>query len=427
MVYQLVQMGLKPVALSLDNGYLSKGAHDNIQRVVQHLGIAHEYLRTDDMNRIFVDSLERFSNVCHGCFKTIYTLSMQYADQHGINTIFTGLSRGQLFETRLDDLFNRPELPVAQYDDMIMAARKVYHRVDDVVGQCLNNGFFDNDDCFDRVSFVDFYRYVDVPLDEVYEVLGTEVPWTRPGDTGRSTNCLINDTGIFVHRQEQGFHNYALPYAWDVRLGHKTREQAIDELRDRIEPDQVAKVLGEVGYTRAIAGARQLACAVVTSDENLDHDALQQWLSNHLPAALVPRQISIQDKLPLSPNGKIDTAVLVKQLKTTVSGDSAPPKGDDETVLAQCWQQALGRSFALSRSDNFFAIGGDSMASILLVDEVRQTGRDLSLEAVFDSPVLMHMAAKMVHRDLASDDDFDFGLELKAEEFDQLNKREQKQ
>jgi len=204
MVHQLVKLGLNPVALSLDNGYLSDGAHENIRRVVQDLGIRHEYLQTEHMNRIFADSLNRFSNVCHGCFKTIYSLSMQYADREGIGTVFTGLSRGQLFETRLDDLFSRPEIPVARYDEMIMQARKAYHRMDDVPGQCLGNGYFDSDECFERVQFVDFYRYIDVPLDEVYSFLETTARWLRPTDTGRSTNCLINDSGIYVHRQEQG-------------------------------------------------------------------------------------------------------------------------------------------------------------------------------------------------------------------------------
>ncbi len=424
MVYQLVQMGLNPVALSLDNGYLSQSAHDNIRRVVQHLGIAHEYLRTDDMNRIFADSLERFSNVCHGCFKTIYTLSMQYADRHGISVVFTGLSRGQLFETRLDDLFHRPELPVKRYDEMIMTARKAYHRMDDVVGRCLNNGYFDDDDCFDRVKFIDFYRYVDVPLDEVYEVLNTRVPWTRPSDTGRSTNCLINDTGIFVHRQEQGYHNYALPYAWDVRLGHKTRDQAIDELRDRIDTREVAQILGEVGYTRAISGAQQLASAVVPKSGAIDEQALRQWLTSHLPSALIPRNISIRNSLPLNANGKIDTPELIKELSTLDVAEKLPPAGDDEIALARCWQQALGRNIPLSRHDNFFAVGGDSMASILLVDEVRQIGRDLSLEAVFDSPVLTDMAARMTTANLVADDDFDFGLELDAAEVEQVTNRE---
>ena len=65
----------------------------------------------------------------------------------------------------------------------------------------------------------------------------------RPSDTGRSTNCLINDVGIYVHQRERGYHNYALPYSWDVRLGQKTRDEAIEELRDEIDMSRVRRIL----------------------------------------------------------------------------------------------------------------------------------------------------------------------------------------
>ena len=79
--------------------------------------------------------------------------------------------------------------------------------------------------------------------------LDEEAPWVRPADTGRSTNCLINAAGIQTHLLEQGYHNYAEPYAWDVRLGHKTRDEALAELDDRDDADEVAAMLAEVGYS----------------------------------------------------------------------------------------------------------------------------------------------------------------------------------
>ncbi len=107
---------------------------------------------------------------------------------------------------------------------------------------------FDDDTIFDEIEFVDFYRYVDVELAELYEFLEERAPWVRPADTGRSTNCLINVAGIQVHRSERGYHNYAEPYSWDVRLGHKTRDEALDELDDEIDELEVTGLLAEVGY-----------------------------------------------------------------------------------------------------------------------------------------------------------------------------------
>ena len=69
----------------------------------------------------------------------------------------------------------------------------------------------------------------DVELAELYDFLERRAPWVRPADTGRSTNCLVNAAGIHVHTTERGYHNYAEPYSWDVRLGHKTRDGAREE------------------------------------------------------------------------------------------------------------------------------------------------------------------------------------------------------
>jgi amino acid adenylation domain-containing protein len=53
--------------------------------------------------------------------------------------------------------------------------------------------------------------------------------------------------GIHVHQTERGYHNYAEPYSWDVRLGHKTRDEALDELDDET-PGRGRPMLAEIGY-----------------------------------------------------------------------------------------------------------------------------------------------------------------------------------
>lgn len=105
---RVVDMGLKVLAYTLDNGYISETAKQNIHRVCNALNVDHMYGRTDSMDTIFADSLSRHSNVCHGCFKALYTLSLKVAEERNIGAIVTGLSRGQFFETRLTaELFNQ--------------------------------------------------------------------------------------------------------------------------------------------------------------------------------------------------------------------------------------------------------------------------------------------------------------------------------
>ena len=126
---RLVEMGLSVYAFTLDNGFIAEGAKDNIRRVTEKLGVPVEFATTSAMNAIFRDSLMRFANVCNGCFKTIYTLSLQRARELSIPIIVTGLSRGQMFETRLtEEMFRDGRRLPEEIDAAVLAARKVYHR-----------------------------------------------------------------------------------------------------------------------------------------------------------------------------------------------------------------------------------------------------------------------------------------------------------
>ena len=216
-----MELGARPLVLSLDNGFISDQAKQNIRRVVDDLRLDLEFLSTPAMNAIFVDSLKRHSNVCNGCFKTIYTLAANLAHRHGIKVIVTGLSRGQIFETRLWEFYRNQIVDADEVDRGIVAARKAYHRANDAVSRLLDVDLFRDDQILEQICYVDLYRYCDVELAEIKRFLAERAPWVRPDDTGRSTNCLINVAGIHVHRRDRGFHNYAAPYAWDVRLGHK--------------------------------------------------------------------------------------------------------------------------------------------------------------------------------------------------------------
>ncbi|MCB0015824.1 MAG: 7-cyano-7-deazaguanine synthase, partial [Anaerolineales bacterium] len=310
MLYQLVrEYKLRPLVFTLDNGYISAEALQNSQNACDDLGVELKIATTPHMNAIFADSLRRHSNVCDGCFKTIYTLSMSLARHLGIDTIVTGLARGQLFETRLADTFAARQFDPELIDQWIIDARKAYHHINDAVYELLDSDLFQDDRVFGEIRFVDFYRYVDVGLDEVYSYLNTRTVWNRPSDTGRSTNCIINDVGIYIHNKEKGYHNYALPYSWDVRLGHKQREAAMDELDDDLNMDKVRRILAEVGYDENEKAGRRVdkrLAAYYVSQGELSSADLRAYLSRQLPDFMLPSYLTQLNEMPLTVNGKVD-------------------------------------------------------------------------------------------------------------------------
>ncbi|MEM1206777.1 MAG: amino acid adenylation domain-containing protein, partial [Acidobacteriota bacterium] len=405
---RLVDMGYRVLTFTLDNGFLSEQAMDNVRRVVDHLGVDHVFGSTPAMNRIFADSLERYSNVCQGCFKTLYTLSLGLARDKGIPFIVTGLSRGQLFETRLTpELFTDLDFDPETIDRTVLEARKAYHRTDDAVSRLLDVRHTRDDTTFDEVEFLDFYRYVDVGLDEMYTYLDERVPWIRPTDTGRSTNCLINDLGIWVHRRERGFHNYALPYSWDVRMGHKTREAALHELDDEIDEEAVRRMLDEVGYTvrnRRDAGAetqRLVAWYTPAGDAPATADSLRDFAAERLPDFLLPGRFMQLGEIPLTANGKVDR----RELETLARGASGTPDGDGgspprtpvEHTLARIWGEVLGVS-AVGRDDDFYGLGGDSILAIRIAARGHREGLGFEPAELFDAPTVAQLARRLTER-----------------------------
>lgn len=394
---RLVDMGLNVLALTLDNGYLSDQAKGNIARVVDALGVDHRFMTTPAMDEIFVDSLQRHANVCHGCFKTIYTLGMQTALDEDIPYIVTGLSRGQFFETRLTaDLFTELSVTSAAIDANVLEARKAYHQVDDAVRRLLDVSIFEDDRVFEEVQFVDFYRYVDVNLDELYAYLEDRVPWVKPTDTGRSTNCLINDVGIYYHRKTRGFHNYALPYSWDVRMGHKTREAALEELDDAIDVTEVARILDEIGFPDDVTGSdasRSLVSYYVAPVE-LPAPQLKEHMAGKLPRQLVPSRFVRLDALPLTANGKVDRERLPAadthrpEMKTAF----VAPQSDNEIALTRIWEQVLGVS-GIGVRDNYFDLGGDSITAVQIVARANREGLSLTIPRLLETLTVAGAAA----------------------------------
>jgi len=366
---QLVDLGLNVYAFTLDNGYISDGAKTNIRRVVESLGIDHEFASTPYMNRIFKDSLTRFSNVCNGCFKTIYTLGINRAHELGIPIIVTGLSRGQFFETRLtENLFKNGQFSPDQVDEAVLEARKAYHRTEDEVSRCLDVSLVQNDDIFEEIQFVDFYRYWDVSLSELYAYLDERVPWIRPKDTGRSTNCIVNDVGIYIHKKERGYHNYALPYSWDVRMGHKERDEALEELDDQFELSDVKRMLSEIEYDEnrlTQESARSQLVGYYVSEKPLSYASLKRHLAQSLPEQLIPPFLIHLSEIPLTVNGKVNTELLPKPNEESADelDTFVPPSGPVEEHVAKIWSDFLSKR-KISAKDDFFRLGGTSLSAM---------------------------------------------------------------
>ncbi|KAK4442764.1 hypothetical protein QBC34DRAFT_488678 [Podospora aff. communis PSN243] len=128
-------------------------------------------------------------------------------------------------------------------------------------------------------------------------------------------------------------------------------------------------------------------------------------VSEVLPRYMVPNAYIPVNFIPTLISGKTDrkrlrqfgTTVDLKSLADQTVPASAPgtskPLTDMGRRLQQAWGQILKVDGAAIRSDdNFFALGGDSLAAMKLVTLCREQGLDLSVTSTFGNPTLSAMA-----------------------------------
>jgi acyl carrier protein len=231
----------------------------------------------------------------------------------------------------------------------------------------------------------------------------------RPRDTGRSTNCLINDVGIYVHKRERGFHSYALPYSWDVRLGHKTREGALSELDDEIDVDHVRRTLAEIGMDeeRLTADVDQAGLeAFYVASEDIADEELRRQLGERLPAQLVPLHLQRVESIPLGASGKVDEKALLRE--ATGRRSERPyraPVGPVQQYLSDVWQEELGAE-RVGADDSFFELGGTSLSAMqVMLRLCQEFDIDLPLGTLFSHPRLGELARVAEDRILADADE----------------------
>ncbi|SDL60726.1 non-ribosomal peptide synthetase [Nonomuraea jiangxiensis] len=105
----------------------------------------------------------------------------------------------------------------------------------------------------------------------------------------------------------------------------------------------------------------------------LDVSSLAGHLARRLPEYMIPAHLQIADELPLTRNGKVDTATLRSWLpRAAASRASAggPPRDDLERELAAVWAEVLDVP-EVNRDDDFFDLGGDSLVVAKLAATLR--------------------------------------------------------
>jgi amino acid adenylation domain-containing protein len=149
---------------------------------------------------------------------------------------------------------------------------------------------------------------------------------------------------------------------------------------------------------RDASGHVYLTAYVVGRDGRKPEPAeLARQLQAQLPEHMIPAHFMVLEALPLTPNGKVDRSALQApdHAASKSAAEYVPPAGDAERALQTVWQEVLN-VHPVGVTDNFYDLGGHSLLAAVLMARIEtQLGHRLPLEALFESPTVRGLAARI--------------------------------
>src|SRR5215470_13909784 len=111
---------------------------------------------------------------------------------------------------------------------------------------------------------------------------------------------------------------------------------------------------------------------------------MRRHLQEQLPEYMVPAVYVAIERMPLTPNGKLDRRAL-----PAPSGERPGQERGyvgartvTEELLAGIWSRVLGLE-RVGVEDDFFGLGGDSILCLKIVARAREAGLQISVQQIF--------------------------------------------
>jgi acyl-CoA synthetase (AMP-forming)/AMP-acid ligase II/acetyltransferase-like isoleucine patch superfamily enzyme/acyl carrier protein len=210
--------------------------------------------------------------------------------------------------------------------------------------------------------------------------------WFRTGDQGR----LDEDGYLFLTGRLKEMIN---------RGGEKIAPKEVDEV-----------ILLHPGVAQAVAFAiphptlgEDVAAAIVLKEGAATTEAeVRDFASSRLVDFKVPSQILIVDEIPKGPTGKLQRIGLADRLNQLLQSkrDSnfLAPTNSYEQQIVDIWTKLLNAKRVGTR-DSFYALGGDSLLTVVMMNEVEtRLQTKVSLESFLKSPTIEALASSIMKR-----------------------------
>ena len=233
-LYQLVKVyGLNVKAFTMRNGFFSKTAQQNVDRIVQEFGIPHEYIDFDPalLKRFFRYSMQHWLTPCIACSYLGYAAMINYTVKINAGMCIHGRSPQQMLRYYGDDVFtgfvDAGLKPPAETD-----VNALYENLLGLTGDKLDKGLaadvkqilYDGISEHDFREFTAFFLYHPYDEQEIVSFLQTHTSWMPERDYDHY-DCEIHHAAHYIYQCAEGRPHCLPEISVLVRSGRLTPEQ----------------------------------------------------------------------------------------------------------------------------------------------------------------------------------------------------------
>ena len=159
-----------------------------------------------------------------------------------------------------------------------------------------------------------------------------------------------------------------------------------------LENDKIADAL--VHAWESTGGGKSLCAYLVSEVDGLTIPEVKDFLKARLPDYMIPENYIFLEKMPLSPNGKIDRNKLPRPNVTIKQKKHRPPVTQREKILVSAWSKVLCQK-DIGCEDDFFSLGGDSIKAMLIMAHIYEQGFQFTMKDLFLNPTISSLANSM--------------------------------
>ena len=201
----------------------------------------------------------------------------------------------------------------------------------------------------------------------------TEIAFVKNPFSGSDDDKIMFRTNDIVKKQSDGNIIYVNRKDWMVKINGQRVETGEIEVRmaevDGVETAAVKAFENEYGQNYLVAYFK---------GADVDADDIRSHLQKLLPDYMIPLFFVKLEAFPLNASGKLDRPALLPPDSSMFKAEYAAPENDMQKLLCDAFDEIL-HCGQVGIDDDFFALGGDSIKTMMLQNKCADAGLSTSI------------------------------------------------